>query len=316
LSTSNNTSILKRKPGKTTAFFICILVATFLWLVKSLNTTYTKTVKIPVEFKNIPQNKKPLNPIPDYLNIDIKANGLKLFFILMNRPFKKMEVDFNNLKSSHRNYVISPTTINLKESLKFEAVVKHISPDTLYFMENSGYQKNVPVKVVCTLKCERGYGCKTPVVNPPFITIVGDSAAIKNVDTIYTQTFNLNNLNSGIEKNLAVLKPNDNVYLNLSKVNVSIKVEKLIEQTLLLPINILNAPLNAKSVHVFPSRVKIKFTSLQNDFNLADTINFKAAINGAGHNSGKIPVFMSMQPGNINILSIEPKDAELLIIKK
>lgn len=316
MSTSNNTSERKLKPGKTTAFFICVLLAGFLWLVKSLNTSYTHTVKIPVEFKNIPQNKKPLNAIPEHLIVDIKASGLKLFFILLNEPFKKLEIDFNDLKSNRKNYVISPTAINLKRSLKFETNVKHINPDTLYFMENSGYQKNVPVKAVCTIKCERGYGYKTPVVHPAFITIVGDSSAIKNVDTIYTQTFILDNLNGPVEKNLGLLKPNDGVYLNLNKVSVKIKAERLIEQSLYLPINILNAPHDSKSVHIFPSKVKVKFTSLQNDFNQGDTINFKASVNGASKSKGKLPVFLSMQPGNINLLSIEPKEAEILIIKK
>jgi hypothetical protein len=315
LSTVNNT-IIKKKPGKTTAFFICVLVATFLWLVKSLNTNYNYTLKIPVEFKNIPQNKKPLNNIPEFLNVDIKVNGLKLFFILLNQPFKKMEIDFNNLKFINQNYILNPNNIDFKRSLKFESNIKQITPDTLYFIENNGYQKNVPVKVVGSIKCAKGYGYKSPVINPGFLTVLGDSNSIKNIDTIYTQTFVLNDLNSSIEKKLNVLKPNSNVYLNMSSVMVNIEVEKLIEQVLYLPINIINTPLNAKSVNVFPSRVKVKFTSLQNDFNQADTNNFKAVLNSLNVNLGKSPVYLSTQPGHVNILSIEPKEAEVLIIKK
>ena len=271
---------------------------------------------MPVEFKNLPQNKKPLNNIPEYLNVDIKASGLKLFFILLNQPFEKMEVDFNNLKPLGKNYILTPLTLNFKNSLKFETSVKQISPDTLYFIENSGYQKNVPLKAVYSLKCAKGYGFKTPVIHPDFLTIVGDSNTVRKIDTIYTQTFILNNLNESIEKKLPLLKPNNNVYLSLTNVNLSIVVEKLIEQTLYLPINILNNPLNVKSVHVFPSRVKIKFTSLQNDFIQSDTSNFKAAVNCANINGGKSAIFLSTQPGHVNILSIEPKEAQLLIIKK
>ena len=314
--TSNNTSHKKLKPGKTTAFFICVIVATFLWLVKSLNTTYTQTVKIPVEFNNLPQNKKSLNSIPEYLNVDIKASGLKLFFILLNQPFKKLSVDFNNLKPLGKNYVLNPSAIDFKSSLKFESSIKQISPDTLYFIENSGFQKNVPVKVVYSIKPAKGYGYKSPVIHPSFLTIVGDSNNIKNIDTIYTQTFILNSLSESVEKKLIVIKPSDNVYLSVSNVRVNIEVEKLIEQVLYLPVNILNPPLNIKSTHVFPSRIKVKFTSLQNDFNQSDTSNFKAAINCSNINAGKVPVFLSTQPGNVNILSIEPREVELLIIKK
>ncbi len=315
MSTANN-PLIKKKPGKTTAFFVCIIIAAFLWLVKSLNTSYNHTVKIPVEFKNLPQNKKPLNSIPEFLNVDIKVNGLKLFFILLNRPFEKIEIDFNDLKLINKNYILSPATVDFKGSLKFETNVKQINPDTLYFIENNGYQKNVPVKVVCSLKCTQGFGHKSPVVSPAFLTIVGDSSSIANIDTIYTQTFILNNLNVSTEKKLNVLKPKDDVYLSVNNVNVNIEVEKLIEQSIYLPINILNRPLNVKSVHVFPARVKVKFTSLQNDFAQADTSNFKAAINILNVNDGKCPAFISTQPGHVNILLIEPKEVEVLIIKK
>jgi hypothetical protein len=316
LSASNNTITKKGKPGKTTAFFICVLLASFLWLVKALNTSYTRTVRVPVEFRNIPQNTKPLNGIPEYLNVDIKASGLKLFFILMNQPFKKLEIDFNDLKPSRRNYVISSTNIQFKKSLKFETVVKQISPDTLYFVEKNGYQKTVPVKITGSVKCARGYGFATPVISPPFLTIVGDSAALRNVDTIYTQNIILENLKESVEKNLSVLKPADDVYLNDNKVRISIKVEKLMEHSLYLPLVVLNPPRDAKSVHVFPSGVRLKFTTLQNDFNVADSIHFRAAVNVAQSRGKKSPVFLSTQPGNVNILSIEPAEAEILIIRK
>ena len=247
----------KIKPGKTTAFFICVLVAAFLWLVKSLNTTYTHTIKIPIEFKNLPQNKKPVYSIPENLNVAIKASGLKLFFILLNQPFNKLVVDFNNLKTVNRNYVITPLSVDFKSCLKFEANIKQINPDTLYFIETNGFQKNIPVKALVKIKCERGFGYKTPEIQPSIITITGDSAAINNIDTIYTQTIILNNLNESVEKKLDVLKPNDQVYLQSNYVSLNIKVEKLIDHSLVLPVTILNKPVSAKSAHVFPARVKI-----------------------------------------------------------
>lgn len=316
MSSSNNTSLKKLKPGKTTAFFICVLVAAFLWLVRSLNTTYTQTVKIPVEFKNVPISKKPVGSLPDFVSVDIKASGLKLFFILLNQPFKKLEIDFNDLKTANRNYVLSPSGINLKRSLKFESDVKRISPDTLYFIENSGYQKSVPVKLVYNLKCTRGFGYKNPAINPAFVSVVGDSASIRNIDTIYTQPFMLDNLSESVDKQLTLLKPNDKVYLSATRATINIQVERLVEQDIVLPIAILNPPLNAKSIHVFPTRVKLKFTSLQNDFNPADTANFKAAIDVANSLGGKSRVFLSTQPGNVNVLSISPPEAEILIMKK
>jgi hypothetical protein len=316
---NSNAIFTKKKPGKTTAFFICLLVAAFLWLIRSLNTVYHEQVKIPVVFKNIPQNKKPLQDMPSYLYVDIKATGLKLFFILLNQPFKTVEVDFNDLKSvnKQRNYILSSSTIPFKNSLKFEATIRQINPDTIYFIEKSGYQKNVPVKVPLYVKCIPGFGYKAPDITPSFATIIGDSNSIKRIDTLYTQALYLNNLAQHAEKKLPVIKPDESVYYNVNEVNVKVDVDRLIEQTVSLPVNVISYNLNVKSINVYPSRVKVKFTALQNNFNLSDTALFRASVNSANFTSiNKTPVFLSTQPGNVNIISIEPREAEILIIKK
>jgi hypothetical protein len=317
LSREGHTFSISSKPGKTTAFFVCLLLAIFLWLIKSLNTVYTQNIKIPVEFRNIPQSKKPLQNIPDFLNIEVKASGLKLFLISMSQPFRKMEIDFNSLKTSRKNYIITPGSINLKNSTKFDAQIRQISPDTLYFMENSGFQKTVPVKAAYSIKCARGYGFKVPELNPSFISITGDSASLRRTDTIYTQSIIFNDLAEPVHKTLSLVRPSENIYLSTQKAEVDIKVGKLIQYDAVVPVSAVGIPSQAKSVHLFPASVNVKFTFMENEFNASeDAGNFKAAVDCSKLNGNKARIFLSTQPGNINVLSIKPEEAEVLIIKK
>ncbi|MBA3681493.1 MAG: YbbR-like domain-containing protein [Bacteroidetes bacterium] len=307
----------KLKPGKATAFFICIGIAAMLWVLQALNTVYNYTITVPVVFKNLPQNKKPLAEIPNVLKVDIKASGLKLLLVLANKPFKTIEVDFNTLKSVNKmqNYILSSGSINFKGSFKFETQIKHISPDTLYFSEKNGYQKNVPVKVPLYIKCALGYGAGKPVITPAFVTIWGDTADINRIDTIYTQPVNLVNVNKNYNSDLVIIKPNSNISTSETKVVTSIEVAKLIEHTITLPITVINGQ-NFKQVNIFPSKVKVKFTAIQNAFAIADTVLFKASIDPEKTNANnKCYVYLSTVPGNVNILSIVPKEVELLIIK-
>lgn len=308
-----------KKPGKTKAFFICLVIASFLWLVHSLNTVYTHTVKVPVNFKNLPQNKKPLSHLPETITLDLKASGLRLVLILMKKPFKPLEIDFNSLKSVNRNqnYILSASQLNFKSVFNFETQVKHISPDTLYFSEKSGYQKMVPVKVPLFLKCKEGYGCKKPVINPSFVSVWGDTNTVDNIDTIYTQALTLSNLNKNFNGQLELIRPNQHVYSSTTEANVFIEVAKLIEQTISLPISDIKKSYY-KQINMYPSHVKVKFTSIQNGFNAEDTSLFKAMINSEKINkqSNKCPVFISSYPGNITIMDIEPKEIEILILKK
>ena len=132
-----------KKPGKTKAFFICLLIASFFWLIHALNTVYTQNFIVPVSFVNVPQSKKPLEPLPDHISIDVKASGLKLSYLLLNKPFKELEIDFNNLKSINRNqcYILSSSKLNLNSIFKIETQIKNVLPDSLYFSENTGLQK-------------------------------------------------------------------------------------------------------------------------------------------------------------------------------
>jgi hypothetical protein len=308
-----------RKPGKTKAFFICLGIAAFLWMVHRLNTIYTYTVRVPVSFVNMPLNKKPLVQLPDAVYLEVKTSGLKLALILMNRPFRPLEIDFNKLKSvnRHQNYVLSSSSINFRRVLKFETQVKSVSPDTLYFSEKTGYQKQVPVRVPLFIKCREGFGFKKPVVNPNFITIWGDTSLIAGIDTIYTQPLTLNNLDQNISSNISFIKPDPEVYTSVSAAHVFIEVARLVEQTVMVPVSDIHfSP--RQVVNIYPPSVKVRFTTLQNTFSESDTALFKAMIDSRKINrrTRKCPVFLSMVPGNVTIMDIEPRDVEILIFRQ
>jgi hypothetical protein len=318
---SNDTkySSNKLKPGKTKAFFVCLIIAAFLWLVHSLNTVYNYSVKVPVTFKNLPQSKKSLGGMPAQLDVNIKASGLKLCLILLSRPFEPVEIDFNTLKSSNRNqnYVLSASDLNFKKSFRFETQIKRISPDTLYFSEKTGYQKTVPLKATLFLKCRQGFGYKTPVVSPAFITIWGDTDLIRPIDTIYTAALNLSDIDHNTSSPLAIIRPGPDVYTTVNEATVAIEVARLVEQTITLPVLPLYKS-NDRQVNIYPATVRLRFTSLQNTFNLQDTTLFRVTVNTDKIHTltKKYPVFLSSSPANVNIMSIEPKEVEILILKK
>jgi hypothetical protein len=309
----------KKKPGKAKAFFICLLLASFLWLVHSLNTVYIYTLRVPVTFKNQPQNKKPLFQFPEHLSVDVKASGLKLALILLQRPFQPLEVDFNTLKSVNRdqNYVLSSSPLNFKSVFNFDTKIRHISPDTLYFSEKNGYQKSVPVRVPLYIKCQEGYGYKKPVISPPFVTLWGDSLLVSRMDSVYTQALTLSELNKNINTRLELLKPNPLVYTSANEASVFIEVARLVEHTISLPVSDIRSSVQ-QQVHIFPARVKVKFTAIQNSVSAEDTSLFRANIDSdkINRHTKKCPVFLSACPGQVTVMSIEPPEADILIFRK
>lgn len=257
--------------------------------------------------------------MPESLAVDVKASGLRLVLILLNKPFKPLEIDFNSLKSVNRdqNYILSSSHLNFKSVFNFETQIKHISPDTLYFSEKTGYQKNVPVKIPLFIKCKEGYGYKKPIISPSFVSVWGDTSTIDKIDTIYTQELSLSNLNKSINTQLELLKPDPKVYTSSGDVNIVIEVDKLLEQSIRVPVKDIHQSYQ-RQVTIFPAQVKVRFTSIQNVFNVEDTSLFKVMIDSDKLNkqTNKCPVFLSTFPSNITVMSIEPKEVEILIFKK
>lgn len=217
----------------------------------------------------------------------------------------------------NQNYVLSSSHLNFKTILKFETQIKHISPDTLYFSEKVGYQKNVPIRVPLYIKCKEGYGYKSPVIKPSFLTIWGDTAMLDKIDTLFTQPLTLTGLDKTVTSNLEILRPSNEVYTALNEVSIFIEVNKLIEQTIVLPVNDIH-PENRDNINIFPANVRVTFTAIQNSISKEDTSLFKALIDSEKINevTRKCPVFLGTVPGNVSIMSISPKEVEILIFKK
>ena len=124
------------------------------------------------------------------------------------------------------------------------------------------------------------------------------------------------NADQSISRNIELMKPNSNVFLSSNEANIFVEVDKLIEQTVRLPISDIHRQ-KAEKVNLFPSFVNVRFTSLQNSFNSVDTNLFKVLIDSDKINqrTKKCSVFLGSVPGNVTIMDIEPKEVELLILK-
>lgn len=304
--------------GKLSAFLICLAVSGFLWLSHTLNRSYLYSLQIPVKFVNLPANKTLLSELPNQLRFDIKTSGLKLFFVLLNRPFNATTVDFNSLKGDNKSqtYAISSGNINISSSTKFNVDIKKISPDTLFFAAKKGINKNVPIRPIIFANPGKGFILSKPIINPAYITINGDSASLKNIDSISTAPLYLNQLNTSYTGKLNLVRPTENVYLNLNEVSVSITADKLLEKEINLDVTAINCPANF-TAKLFPGKVKVKYSSARNDFEDINEKSFKAVVNFNKQKKelNKLPVELSILPTQAYILSIEPREIEFLLFK-
>ena len=89
--------LLSKKIG---SFLICLSIASLLWVVHALNRNYKYNLHVPVKFLNLPNNKLIIGDLPEFLDVEIKASGLKLVFISLKNTIDEIVIDFNYLKNS------------------------------------------------------------------------------------------------------------------------------------------------------------------------------------------------------------------------
>ncbi len=297
------------------AFFICLLVATLLWFLHSLNTVYTKQFTVPVEFKNYPPNKVMME-IPKDIKVSVKASGLKLFLLGLTEPFPLLRMDLNDVKSdgTRSKFYLSSNMNEIKKLFQFKAEIRRLQPDTIIFINNVGSQKEVSVKVPLSIKFAQGYTAKLIKVEPARIYLTGEAADLAGIDTVYTSPVSLSDQKSDQVKTLRLINPGDNIALSTNNVQLSVSVGKLVENEMSVPIKMENTEKNY-SYSLFPSKIKVKYSGVFGESG-ADTSLMRVFVDLAKANNNKLNVNMKVLSDQITILGFEPKQIEFLKIKK
>jgi YbbR domain-containing protein len=310
-----NQHITTKKPNKLSAFFICLLVATVLWLLHSLNTVYTKQFSVPVEFRNYPQNKVMVE-IPKDIKVSVKASGLKLFMLGLTEPFPALKMDLNDLKhdATGNKFYLSSNMGEITKLFRFKAEVRRLQPDTLLFINNLGTQKEVPVKVPLSISYERGYTAKLIKLEPARVYITGEAADLETIDTVYTSAVSLTDQKTDHVRVLNLINPGERIALSTNAVQLIVNVGKLVENEVSIPLKIENGDKNF-SYSLFPSKVKVKYSGVFGESG-ADTSLLKIVVDMSRRTDNRVGVNVKLLSDQITILGYEPKEVEFLMIRK
>jgi hypothetical protein len=319
--------IRKFFPGRRLfSFFICLLIAGFLWLINALNRTYTRTLAIPVKFTHYPMNKHINNRLPAFIMADVKASGAKLMMLLMKKSLNEITIDVGDViqtrNKSNRASLSTLTAIgNLSKFLNTDVELIKIKPDSIHFIFGKTFTKKVYVKPRVQINYENGDGIYRKIkTQPQFIMVSSDSATLSGIDTLFTEKIILNDLNKSIEQTASVElaeEIDDLVVLSQNKVMLKINLDEYVQKTLQLPVEINNAP-TGMFVKTFPSMVQVTISA---PYNLYDSVfpslfSVKADFNSPEKASGKLKIKATSKNPDIRITKCTPEKVEYILRKK
>lgn len=308
--------LLGKKVG---TFLICLSIASLLWLVHALNRNYTYTIQVPVKFLNLPSNKLIVGELPEKLDVDIKASGLKLVFISLKKSINEVIIDFNLLKNNAKSqaYSIRNSSFNLRNSINFDVEIIKIRPDTLFFSTNKGNSKLLPVKANLKVNCLSGYSViSKPTITPAYVTVTGDSIALQKMDTVYTYFLNLKDVHQNFTSPVQLKKPFTSINYNVKDVQLSFNVDKLIESSIKVPVQVMNKTGN-ETIKLLPNLVTIKYLVAMKDYENINENSFKAVVNfeHIKEKQKNLQIEIIRTPSDVKIIKTFPSTISYLIYK-
>jgi YbbR domain-containing protein len=300
-------------------FLICLGIASLLWMVHALNRNYKYTIQVPVTFLNLPSNKLIVGEIPEKLNIEIKTTGIKLLFISLKKNITEVVVDFNLLKNNAKSqaYSISGANFNLQNSINYDVEIVKIRPDTLFFSANKANSKLLPVKANLKANCLPGYSIVSkPTITPAYVTVTGDSIDLQKIDTIYTYYINLKDVHQNFSSPIQLKKSFNSINYNVKDVQLSFNVDKLIESSVKIPIEVMNNS-GTETIKLLPGKITIKYLVAMKDYDNINENSFKAVVNyeHIKEKQKNLQIEIIREPSEVKIIKIVPSTISYLIYK-
>ena len=106
-----------------------------------------------------------------------------------------------------------------------------ISPSSIEVAVSIDATKTVDLNVITSGECPKGYYLKSAAAAQSQVTIAGDSALLKNITSVSTQSVSLNGQNASFSKNIAIELPDGISVIGGNTVTVNIDIEAYYQST-------------------------------------------------------------------------------------
>ena len=288
-----------------------------LWLIIKLSDTYTVTVPFAVHYVDIPASQL-ISDNGQEVSASVKTSGFKLLnYYLRNKDNRKINVSLKDIryqKSDVNTYSFSSRYIveKIGEFLATDASDIMLNDDIHYFTMSRLASKKVKIVPRTSIVFEKQYNYYgEPVSTPDSIVIYGAVDDVNSTKEVYTDLITKKNVNQSIETK-AKINLDDKLHADINEVEVAINVEKYTEAEVVVPITI---PENV-NMHLYPNKAAVRYIVAMKDYAIINSLSFKAIADTTNlYINDVLPVELVLYPNNTQIIGIDPKEVEYIIVQ-
>ena len=315
-------NITKNIDRKYIIFLIFVLISSLLWLVNALSKSYITDIELPINYINIPSNYTSTNQLPQKAHIQVSGQGFTLVkytlgtrYIPINIDLKKYLINDTKVKKTFTYYLLNNKK-QLEENLNHELKILDISPSTITLSFDILKEKQIPIIPKLNISFAKQYRQKGELSTfPKIIKIFGPKKILDTLKYIYTTTISDIDVNSDKEYTTKLIKPKF-CNTSLKNITVKLKVEQFTENTIEIPIKVINVP-DSVSVAIFPEKISMQYLISLDEFkNITNksfdiTVNYKDMVSKI--QTDKININLFYIPEQVQIKKYWPHKVKYMI---
>ena len=306
------------KTRKFNVFVFFVLLALIYSMISKLTSNYTKTIVFVVKPVDVPSDQVVLDQSIDSIRLELEGYGYNLAKYYIDQPI--IEISLNDLNKVKSKYQWTKQRNFSDLQSKFNKSVRLVSSsvDQIEFIIEQYESKKVPVELKLELDYKSGFDSFNEYkLSKDSIMITGPNSLIDTINMIQTHKLVLNQIDSEINTKIRI-KPSENKNITHSdtELDFQLKVEKFTEESIKVPITIVNIDDNMK-INYYPKVVSVLYRVSIREYKSVNPMDFRVEcdLNTINRDNSVLISSITKKPNNVRKCRIENNQIQYVIIE-
>jgi YbbR domain-containing protein len=289
---------------------LAILIAAVLWFTVAGEHVVERSIRVPLEFRNIPQQLEIVGNAPD--SVDVRIRGSSTVLSRVQSGEIVAVLDLATARTGSRLFPIRADEVRAP----FGVEVAQVTPATLALELEKSARRKVPIVPVVDGDPAPGFVVGRVTSDPPTVEIVGPDSRVRQVAEATTELVSVKDAKTRVRDNVTVGVADSSVRLmEAQSANVVVEiwpapVERQLQDVPVRYRNLgagLRANLTPQFAHVTVRGSKENLADLRGD-------NIQAFVDLAGLGSGRYNLRVQVDPADrFGVVAIDPAVVSVVI---
>jgi YbbR domain-containing protein len=285
---------------------VSIGLAALLWVIVSGEQIVERSLRIPLEFTNLPARLEVVGDTPDVVEVRVRGSSGSLSRIATGEVVAVM--DLRSARPGQRLFHLAPRDVRVP----FGIDVVQVAPSSVSIRFEPSVTKRVPIAPAIEGQPAPGFVVGTVSAEPSTVEVVGPAGALKTLTEAITEPVVVTGASGPITETVTVGSPDPSIRLQAeqtTRVTVNVMVAPIQWSVTGVVVQVRNA---SRQVQVQPRSVTVHVHGPREA--QAEAVEFDASVDVSGLGPGQfdLPVKV-VPPARIGVVSIEPEQVRVKI---